>query len=184
MYREKKKLMEGKLDQALLQEKLKEWSLHMEQTMWHASAQKQMKATETPSCWSSRQTGNIISLRNMARNWWYLTTRYTLPLFFLCVYTNSGYNIVILATIIIDNENVDSLLEAFDRLKDVNSGFSPTAFMIDMSELKVNATKMSFPGKTIIFYIYRNNIIFSCTDSFSCWYLFASNIISGFWTRT
>ena len=70
----------------------------------------------------------------------YRTTRYALPLLSICVYTNCGYCIV--ATIITENEDLASLAEAFERMKEANEDFNPADFMIDSSEIVVNAIKI------------------------------------------
>ncbi|KAH3784302.1 hypothetical protein DPMN_162256 [Dreissena polymorpha] len=47
---------------------------------------------------------------------------------------------------VVENENSVSFAEALGRLKEANSGFNPSSFMIDASEVEQNAIKMTFPG--------------------------------------
>lgn len=74
----------------------------------------------------------------------YRTTRYAVPLFFLCVHTNSGYCVV--ATLIMEREDTVSVTEALGALQNMNPNWSPSAFMVDSSEIEMNAIASVFPG--------------------------------------
>ena len=78
----------------------------------------------------------------------YRTTKYALPLFFLCVKTNSGYSVV--ATFVVEREDSLSVAEALNCIKEMNSNMSPKSFMIDASEIESNAIAMTFPGKILL----------------------------------
>ena len=150
VYREKKRLMEGKLDQERLREKVLEWTEeNSENVVFYRP-----KSTEEAehggdrfmflfqSEWQRRLLAKY-SNKMVFLDATYRTTKYALPLFFLCVHTNCGYFVV--ASIIIENEESASLAEAFEKLKEVNASFQPQAFIIDASEIEMNAIKMSFP---------------------------------------
>ena len=78
----------------------------------------------------------------------YKTTKYSLPLFFVCVHTNVGYKVV--AEFICENENADSIAEALRILKEWNDWWNPSYFMVDFSTAEINATEMEFP-KTLVY---------------------------------
>jgi len=78
----------------------------------------------------------------------YRTTRYAIPLFFLCVHTNNGY--IVVAVIIIEREDSQSLLEALQIIKSDNPDWKPNGFMIDASEIEIAAINSAFAGETII----------------------------------
>ena len=151
VYREKKRLMEGKLDQEKLKEKIMEWAGEGTGNIV-CSRFKEKDEENSPfllifqSEWQRRLLAKY-GTEMVFLDATYRTTRYALPLFFLCVYTNCGYYIV--ASILIENEDAASLSEAFEKLKESNDGFSPTAFMVDSSEIEMNAIRISFPGISI-----------------------------------
>ena len=69
---------------------------------------------------------NILPFRLLEKknSWWpeinlldatYKTTKYALPLFFLCVHTNVGYKVV--SEFICENEDADSIAEALSVIK-------------------------------------------------------------------
>ena len=74
----------------------------------------------------------------------YRTTRYAIPLFFLCVHTNDGY--IVVAIIVVEKEDSASLAEALEQLKAVNQTWHPKGFMVDSSEMEMSAIRTSFPG--------------------------------------
>lgn len=162
IYRERKKLMEGKLDQERLKERIVEWSKEPNKIFYRASSTQHAdenteEATDSfllvyQSDWQRRLLkkygGEMVFLDAT-----YRTTRYALPLFFVCVYTNCGYFIV--ASIITESETSASLSEAFDKLKEMNEDFRPTAFMIDASEIEMNAIRTSFPGYFMLLLQYK-----------------------------
>ena len=53
----------------------------------------------------------------------YKTTKYALPLFFVCVHTNVGYKVV--AEFICENEDAESIAEALRIIKSWNIGWNP-----------------------------------------------------------
>ena len=81
----------------------------------------------------------------------YRTTRYAIPLFFVCVHTNCGYCVV--ATLILEREDTKSVAEALAALLVMNPGWSPSAFMVDSSEVEMNAIASVFPGNFSTFVI-------------------------------
>eukprot|EP00794_Sanderia_malayensis_P010260 gene10260-11312_t len=61
----------------------------------------------------------------------YLTTRYSLPLFFLVVRTNVDYQVV--GTFVCESETTESIQEALEIIKKWNPEFKPKHFMTDYS---------------------------------------------------
>ena len=84
--------------------------------------------------------GNTISLIDAT----YKTTKYELPLFFICVKTNVGYSIV--ADFIIQFETSSYIEEALEMLKKWNPSWCPSHFMCDYSDAEISALKASFPA--------------------------------------
>ncbi len=72
----------------------------------------------------------------------YKTTKYALPLFFICIHSNVGYKVV--AEFICQNEDSESIAEALGILKDWNPEWSPLYFMVDFSTAQINAIEMLF----------------------------------------
>jgi len=75
----------------------------------------------------------------------YKTTRYALPLFFVCVRTNVDY--VVVATFVTQHEDSGSIAEALEILRSWCDGWTPESFMVDFSEPEVQALEAVFPGK-------------------------------------
>ena len=75
----------------------------------------------------------------------YKTIKYALPLFFLCVHTNTAY--MVAATVIIETGDSASLAETLTNLKEMNPSWNKKNFMIDASDIEVNAIHQVFPGK-------------------------------------
>ena len=84
--------------------------------------------------------GNVICLMDAT----YKTTKYELPLFFICVKTNVGYSIV--AEFITQFETTSHIEEALNMLKKWNPAWHPSQFMCDYSESEISALRGSFPG--------------------------------------
>ena len=87
--------------------------------------------------------GNIISLMDAT----YKTTRYDLPLFFICVRTNNGYCVV--AEFIVQSESADCIKEAISVLRQWNPEWCPEFFMADFSEAEIQALESSFPNSFV-----------------------------------
>ncbi|XP_069108844.1 uncharacterized protein [Argopecten irradians] len=77
----------------------------------------------------------------------YRTTKYALPLFFLCVQTNGGFCVV--GAFITEREDSSSVAEALQVIKDNNSAWTCKGFMIDSSEVEANAIHSVFPESKI-----------------------------------
>ena len=87
--------------------------------------------------------GNCISLIDAT----YKTTRYDLPLFFVCVRTNVGYCTV--AEFITQSENASSIGEAISIIKQWNPTWNPPVVLCDYSEAEMLAIKSSFKSVRI-----------------------------------
>lgn len=77
----------------------------------------------------------------------YKTTRYALPLFFLCVKTNVDYCVV--GSFVVQHENADCICEALRILRGWNPKWKAKYFMVDFCEAEINAIEIVFPGKEI-----------------------------------
>jgi len=74
----------------------------------------------------------------------YKTTKYAVPLFFLCVHTNVGYKVV--AEFMTQAEDEMSISEAISILKLWNPEWRPNYAMIDYSTAEIGALEQQFPG--------------------------------------
>ena len=92
--------------------------------------------------------GNVVCLMDAT----YKTTRYDLPLFFICVHTNAGYCVIAeFCTIGVYNACIE---EALRVLTSWNPSWKPKYFMTDYSETdyseaEIAALETSFPGVTV-----------------------------------
>ena len=76
----------------------------------------------------------------------YKTSRYALPVFFMCVKTNVDYCVV--ASFVTQQENAGSIWEALRILQGWNPTWNPDFFMVDFCEAEINAIERTFPGKS------------------------------------
>lgn len=74
----------------------------------------------------------------------YKTSRYAVPLFFLCVKTNVDY--VVVGTFVLQFEDSRSIAEALQIISSWNPTWSPESFMVDYSEAEINAIEKVFSG--------------------------------------
>jgi len=79
----------------------------------------------------------------------YKTTRYALPLFFLCVRTNVHY--IVVATFVTQNEDSSSIAEALHIIRSWNPEWTATSFMVDFCEAEINALNSVFTGFVHLF---------------------------------
>jgi len=77
----------------------------------------------------------------------YKTSKYALPLFFICVKTNVSYQVV--ATFIVQNESEADISEALALLRVWNPSWKPKFFMTDKCEAEINAVEHNFEGNLI-----------------------------------
>ena len=80
----------------------------------------------------------------------YKTSKYALPLFFLCVKTNVNYTVV--GSFVVETESTFAITEALQVFKSWNPGWNPKTFMVDFSEAEINALQFSFKGMLYSFY--------------------------------
>ena len=93
--------------------------------------------------------GNVVCLMDAT----YKTTRYDLPLFFICVHTNAGYCVV--AEFIVQSESNACIEEALRVLTSWNPSWKPKYFMTDYSEAEIAALETSFPGVTVYLCVFH-----------------------------
>ena len=87
--------------------------------------------------------GNTMTLLDAT----YKTTKYTLPLFLLCVRTNSGYMPV--AEFIVERETETSIAEALQIISDWNKEWKPPCFMVDYSAAELNGILAVSPSADV-----------------------------------
>jgi hypothetical protein len=75
----------------------------------------------------------------------YRTTRYALPLFFLCVKTNVCYQVV--GLFVIQQEDIESIKEALEIFRKWNPEWKPKNFMVDFADEEIQAIESILPGK-------------------------------------
>ena len=78
----------------------------------------------------------------------YRTTKYALPLYFLCVRTNVRYQVV--GSFVIQYENTQSIEEALSVFKEWNPTWNPAYFMVDFAEEEIQSLERVFPGKQLL----------------------------------
>ena len=77
----------------------------------------------------------------------YKTTKYAIPLFFVCVHGNTGYTVV--AEFMCQNEDSASIEEVLGILKIWNPSWNPKYFMVDYSLAEIDAIEKSFPEVSV-----------------------------------
>ncbi|XP_053391069.1 uncharacterized protein LOC128553893 isoform X2 [Mercenaria mercenaria] len=87
-----------------------------------------------------RRYGNEICLLDAT----YKTSKYDIPLFFVCVSTNVGYSIV--GTFLIPNEKTESIQRGLRVLQEWNVDWKPAYFMTDYDIKEIAAIENTFPG--------------------------------------
>lgn len=84
--------------------------------------------------------GNTITLMDAT----YKTTKYSIPLFFLCVKTNVNYTVI--AEFVIQSESADKIFEALSVIKTWVPNWDPKYFITDYSDAEMGAIKKLFPN--------------------------------------
>ncbi|XP_041432707.1 uncharacterized protein LOC121398128 [Xenopus laevis] len=88
--------------------------------------------------------GNHITLLDAT----YRTTRYALPLFFLCVRSNVCYLVV--GAFVNQEENTASIKEALQLFKNWNKEWKPKCFLVDFCQEEINAIYETFPASKVL----------------------------------
>lgn len=98
--------------------------------------------------------GNEICLLDATYN----TSKYDLPLYFVCVYTNTGY--INVASFISSDEVSTSIAEALKKIQEWNQDWDPQYFMTDNDASEIAAIGETFPSNhyNIVFYGYFNQM--------------------------
>ena len=151
IYRRRRANMRGMLDQDIVTNKIAAWLAEPADDFWlfrpsKTDADEHLLLVHQAQ-WQRRlmlRYGQELAFLDAT----YKTTQYALPLFFLCVHTNSGY--VVVAVIVIEREDSASLSEALCMLRQSVSAWAPSAFMLDSSEVEIAAVKAAFPGWLVI----------------------------------
>jgi hypothetical protein len=87
-----------------------------------------------------RRYGNLLIVLDAV----YRGGRYPVPLFFLLVRTNVGYQIV--AVFVTQQETAQTIAKALHIIKDWSPDVSPRYAMVDSSNEEIAALEQTFPG--------------------------------------
>ena len=157
IYSTRLKSFKSKYDQEKLLESIEEWKQDCPEDYFHFAP-----ALQDPEADSSSSSQNHGSLFIYQSKWQrhllsryggelclldatYRTTKYSVPLFFVCVKTNTDYAVV--AVFASQFEDSSTICTALDILRKWNPGWTPTNFMVDYCEAEINALEKTFPGK-------------------------------------
>ena len=109
--------------------------------------------------------GNQTSLMDMDAT--YRTTKYDLPLFFVCIKTNCNYMVV--AEFIIGSESMEAIVEPLKILQTWNPSWNPRYFITDYSDAEIAAKPDR--GWNALPPSYLQSAYLSCdTDTITCFY--------------
>jgi MULE transposase domain len=167
VYLENKRLVNGLLDQELLAKKIDSWRLQRPDDCWYYRQSVQEQGSEVDfqlnGTSSNAAVGNAENFLLIHQTSWqkrllimygqelvfmdatYRTTKYAIPMFFICVHTNCGYFVV--GVIVVEKEDSQSLAEALRIFSNMNNQWSPKAFMIDASDMEMKAISLAFTGR-------------------------------------
>jgi len=147
IYRRRRANMHGLLDQDIVANKISAWSTERPDDYWlyrpSVPDSDQRLLLVHQSDWQRRlmlRYGQELVFLDATCK----TTQYALPLFFLCVHSNTGY--VVVAVMVIEREDSASLTEALSMLRQSAPHWNPSAFMVDSSEVEITAVGAAFPG--------------------------------------
>lgn len=143
VFRQRKRLAQGLLDEQLLAVKAEEWRRGNTLIVLRHANEGAKFLMLYQAEWQKRlllRYGNDMVLLDAT----YKTTQYALPLFFMCVKTNVGYCVV--GAFVVQHEDTFSVSEALQVFRDANPDWRPAAFMVDASEVEMNAIASVFPG--------------------------------------
>ncbi|XP_069103101.1 uncharacterized protein [Argopecten irradians] len=169
MYRQRRKTLHSLIDQEDLAEKIHVWQEDHPDDTWTFRKSSIVKrpvidddSEEDDGCLMVNEEESLLVIyqskwqRNLLARYGnelvyldatYRTTKYALPLFFLCVQTNGGFCVV--GAFITEREDSSSVAEALQVIKDNNSAWTCKGFMIDSSEVEANAIHSVFPESKI-----------------------------------
>lgn len=164
MYRQRQRLLHGLLDQEVLAQFIDRWRQERPDDKWFyrpaaivslsaagnvediteaKSDQSQTFLLIYQSAWQQRllmRYGKELIFMDAT----YKTTKYALPMFFICIQTNCGYSVV--GVIVLENEDSESLAEALHIFSSMNDNWSPKAVMLDSSDVEMKAISSTFSG--------------------------------------
>lgn len=151
MYLSQTKHLRSKNDQENLQARVTEFSIKLPNDKFHCQLRIESvdKKEEVQKFLFAYQSENHRRLLQMYGDIFlldatYKTTRYALPLFFLCVRTNVNYQVV--GMFVLQNETTDEICEALQLFKTWNPGWNPKYTMCDFDEKEINAVERTFIG--------------------------------------
>ena len=159
MYRCRRAKLQGLLDQEMVQVKVTEFNNQRPNDSWYFRPSLSSEDNAVPgqkllvvyqADWQ-RQLLLRYGQELVFLDATYRTTRYAVPLFFLCVHTNDGY--IVVGIIILEREDSESLAEALEIVKTENPDWKPKWFMVDASEMEIAAINSTFAGPFLYSYL-------------------------------
>lgn len=81
----------------------------------------------------------------------YKVCKYDIPLYFVVVKTNSDYQVV--GTFSMQSEKSSSIAEALEKLKEWNSQWQPSVWMVDNCAAEQKAIQNTFKGNVFCIYV-------------------------------
>lgn len=97
----------------------------------------------------------------------YRTTKYSLPLYFLCVRSNANYMTV--TTFILETEDSFSIQEALSIIKAWNPDWKPAHFMCDYAEEEISAIESVFTEAFVYLWLPSGTSMGTMVESYSHW---------------
>lgn len=171
IYLEKKRLLNGLLDQEVLGNLIDRWRSERPDDSWFYRPPADVQLSQCQcgmgecNCVNGIASQNFILVYQAA---WqkhllakygqelvfmdatYRTTKYAIPVFFVCVHTNCGYFVA--GIFVLEHEDSKSLAEALTVFSNMNNNWTPKAFMIDSSDLEMKAISSAFKGTPLYFF--------------------------------
>ena len=154
IYGAKQKAMKGKFDQDNLMANMEDWKEEAPDDIFHLSPIDEEQKTGLlfiyQSSWQRKllsRYGDELCLLDAT----YRTTKYSAPLFFLCVKTNVDYAVA--GLFVSQYEDTATIASALEILHKWNPTWKPRYFMVDHYEAEMNAIENTFPGTCISTYL-------------------------------
>ena len=151
MYLSQTKHLRSKNDQENVQAKVTEYSIKLPNDKFHCqlrteSVDKKEELQKFLFAYQSESHRRLLQMYGdiFLLDATYKTTRYALPLFFLCVRANVNYQVV--GMFVLQNETTDEICEALQLFKTWNPDWNPKYAMCDFDEKEINAVEQTFIG--------------------------------------
>lgn len=170
IYRARVKKMHSKVDQQNLQVNISKWQADFPQSMFFFRPYQEPDSNDGDTSSCNDDDDDEVSVTSSAngllfchQTQWqqqllakygqeiclldatYKTSKYALPLFFVCVKTNVDY--VVVASFISQSESASAISEGLGIIKQWNPKWQSRTWMVDFCEMEIIALQTVFPGK-------------------------------------